>query len=391
MSEKANFRKKLYLALSVLTFSATQVLLFTLFPFMAEVLSLSLSEIILCFSLGTLLFLWGAPYWSAKSDKIGRIKTINFGLLGLAISFGLIVFLLEFASLLDHSIVLGILIISRVIYGLLASSIVPVSQLARRDLVISEEHLSSMLSHSMALSLGRSIGPLLLLISQKQFHALLLCLTFWPVVLMIYAGKDVGEHIESQKLMAPSWGKSKSLLKLPLLVTILFTGYVGLLHSSLGNTLELNFKLTGIEAGQLMAQVLLLGSVVMTLVQLLAKMIFRQNFKITLYFGLALLSLGALKMAFIGQVKDLWTAITFICAGIALIQPGHLALVHALFPKGKLGREIGLLSSGNTIGYALGGALAALLLGPHIYKFALVLIGLLSIAIIKNTMRVRAC
>src|SRR5690606_20823054 len=144
-----------------------------------------------------------------------------------------------------------------------------------------------------------------------------------------------------------------------LTVTVLFTGYVGLLHSSLGHSLELVFSLTGSEASHLMAQVLFLGSIVMAISQILARLALRNNFKLTLFIGLTLLSVGAIVLAFMDQERELWLAISFISAGVALIQPGHLALVHTLFPTEKLGKEIGILSSGNTIGYAFGGGLAA--------------------------------
>lgn len=94
-------------------------------------------------------------------------------------------------------------------------------------------------------------------------------------------------------------------------------------------------------------------------------------------------------LAFMDQERELWLAISFISAGVALIQPGHLALVHTLFPTEKLGKEIGILSSGNTIGYAFGGGLAALLLGVNIYKFALLMILVLLIAVVMNTLRIR--
>lgn len=91
MSDKLISIKKICLSLNTLTFASTQILLFTLFPLLAEKLSLSLSTIVACFSLGTFLFLWGSPFWSSKSDKIGRDQVMSYGLAGLGISFAIIV------------------------------------------------------------------------------------------------------------------------------------------------------------------------------------------------------------------------------------------------------------------------------------------------------------
>ena len=127
----------------------------------------------------------------------------------------------------------------------------------------------------------------------------------------------------------------------------------------------------------------------MSLSQVLGKILLKNNFRAGIFSGLFLLSIGAFVLAFMTQRFELWLSIGLISAGVALIQPSHLAIVHHLFPEDKAGQKIGLLSSGNTIGYALGGAFTAFLLDFEIHKLSLVVIVLLIVSAAGNTLRVR--
>lgn len=391
MKKENTFRNKFFLSLSVLTFSATQLLLFTLFPFLAETLSLPLADIVLYFTLGTTLFLFGSPFWTDQSDSRGRRNVIRIGLVGLAVSFGIVAYLIEFQRDLEKVWIISLLIASRFVYGLFASAIVPVCQLARKDMATKDQHLSSMLSHSLALSLGRSLGPMAFLMFAGEIKNLFYFFSLAPLLLILLSLRHSLDGRQNVELKKSSWMDSAIQIKLPLLVTVLFTLYVGILHSSLGYTIGSIFHLKGLEASRLVAEVLLVGSVVMSISQILGKIILKNNFRAGIFSGLVFLTLGAFILAFMSQRSELWIAIALISSGIALIQPSHLAIVHHLFPEDKVGQKIGLLSSGNTIGYALGGGLTALLLDFDIHKLSLAIIFLLIVSAVGNTLRVRSC
>src|SRR5690349_7837862 len=123
MSETISREQSTFLNLNVLTFASTQILLFTLFPYLSEKLQLPLSTVIASFTLGTVLFLWGAPFWSSKSEQLGKEKVMAIGLFGLFISFAIIALLITFSSHLSEELILVGLIFSRIIYGGVASSI----------------------------------------------------------------------------------------------------------------------------------------------------------------------------------------------------------------------------------------------------------------------------
>ena len=387
MSDKLVSIKKICLSLNTLTFASTQILLFTLFPLLAEKLSLSLSTIVASFSLGTFLFLWGSPYWSSKSDKIGRDQVMSYGLAGLGISFAIIVALIHSQAYLTSSIAVTFLILSRLIYGLFASAIVPVAQLTRSELSSHDEQTKAMFTHSLTLSMGRTLGPLLLLLSVGHIQTLLLVISVWSFLLL---GLNIilkNKELPQVKAQASDlkWREVGGQILWPLLITILFTTYTGVLHSSLGGTLQDIFLLNSTEASTLMAKVLMLGSIVMALTQILGKIFVKNHLRSTLCLGLAALSAGVVVLGNMDQTMALWISIALISLGIALIHPSNLALVHLSSDKLSLGKKVGLLSSGNTIGYAIGGTLASLFLGvgintlSYIIVFALIFVGLISL------------
>lgn len=396
MSDGKSWLKKNLLILNTLTFSSTQILLFTLLPILSEQMSVSLSVIIGCFSLGSFLFLWGAPYWSSKSDKIGRDQVMSIGLFGLATSFFLMVVLLNFSIPLGATITLALLLMSRILYGTLASSIVPVAQLSFADLNKSGDYISRMFSHSLALNIGRSLGPLLLLVGHNHLETLLLSISAWSFSLLVMnfilatPMKNAGLNIPHSVAAFSQWKSIASSMKLPLLLTILFTTYTGLLHSSLGDTLTKVFSLTGVEASTLMAKVLLVGSVVMIVSQIIGKMLLQNKLKLTMGIGLASLTVGAILFALLAKEAHVWFAIGFVSLGIALIYPSHMALVHANYPKESIGKNVGLLASGNTIGYALGGALASLFLNFNINIIALLIVASLCLVALVSSQRMKA-
>jgi MFS family permease len=392
MSDTPTSIKKICLSLNTLTFASTQILLFTLFPLLAEKLSLSLSSIVASFSFGTFLFLWGSPYWSSKSDSLGRDKVMSYGLTGLGISFAIIVALMHFPSALSAQVTLGLLVLSRFIYGALASSIVPVAQLIRSEMGHEGEHVKNMFTHSLTLSLGRMLGPILLLVSATHVETLLLAVSVWSFILLglnVYFKSESKTH-HHDIATPPKWSEVGGEVIWPLLITILFTSYTGVLHSTLGGTLQEKFSLQSLEASTLMAKVLLGGSIVMAIVQLVGKFFVKNHLRPTLFLGLFSLCLGAILLTLMTLPIQLWVAIALISLGIALIHPSNLALVHQ-GSSHTLGKKVGLLSSGNTIGYALGGTLASIFLGLGINFLSYSILAALVLVSVVSVQKVRVC
>lgn len=376
--------QKVIFSLNTLTFASTQILLFTLLPVLSEKLTLPLSSVIGSFTLGTVLFLWGAPYWSHSSNTLGRGKVLSYGLFGLSLSFGLVACLLITSTSMSHSLILSILILSRLIYGTMASGIVPVAQLARAELA-KESKFSSLLGHSLSLNVGRALGPLFVIFGKDHLEYLFIAIVLWTLLLAALNFSLKGQTY----LTPPSEISSDKTFILPLIVAILFTTYTGILHSSLGGTLGKIFDLTGSEASHLMAQLLLFGSLVMILTQTLARMFLKRRIKLVLNLGILNLMIGTIIFALMQSHEVLWLSILFITSGISLVYPGHLALIHETYQEEDISKKVGMLSCGNTVGYAIGGAVASIFMGLEIQYISLLVVMLLSLLALFNASTVK--
>lgn len=379
--------KKIVLALNTLTFASTQILLFTLFPIFAEKFNLPLSTIIASFTLGTILFLWGSSFWSAKSETIGREKAMTYGMLGLFMSFSTLAFLMSYAYLLSSFLVLITLFLGRFIYGTTASGIIPVAQLSRVELNAHQTKLNSMLGHSLWLNLGRALGPVILLAGRDRLNFLMYAISGWTFALLFLNVLNHTSPLTKNKITENE--KSNLPFLIPLLVTLLLTTYTGILHSGLGFSLQKSFSLNAVDASALMAKLLLFGSVLMIIVQFTGRLLLKNHIKLGFMLGVGSLFIGATALAFMSTELELWIAIALICPGLALIQPSHLALVHEKYSAQELAKRIGILNSGNTIGYALGGAIASIFLGVHLNTISLVVVFLLGIAACMSIQKAR--
>lgn len=364
---------QLILNLSVLIFSCIQIILFALIPILVEKLSLPFEKIIGSLAIGTCFFVWGSPFWARKSESWGRLPVLRIALFSLALSTTALVGLLLFAHELSSTMIFLGLMLSRIIYGVFTSGLIPVTQLLRLDLEKTQD-VGAMFSHSFYINVGRTLGLFLLLIVDKHFLILLSSLA--SLNLLLCAGVFfISGTPRSRDEELPA--RMPRAFLLPFLITILFTAYVGILHSSLGHTLQNVFSLRGEEATVLMSKLLISSSALMVLVQALGHRVFRNKLGLGFSTGLILLALGALNLSSLLSLTHLWISMMVLAAGIGLIQPSHLALIHRRFKGREFSTKIGFIGSGNTIGYAIGGTLAALFLQSGLGTLSLIIIALL--------------
>ena len=354
--------KKLVLNLNLLTFGANQLLLFSLFPILALKLGLSVSIITIAFSFGTLLFLWGSPYWSNRADTENpeKILFINMAGLFLSLIFASLIFVME--KTFTPLTALIVLLMGRISYGTLASGIPGVSQAIRLN--SSQEMMKSMFSHSAFLNIGRTLGPCLLLLP-ISVEAVIHGSAMWCGVLcglnliVLINSSETAPKTKVRNTHSP-FSVSKELI-LPIALTMSFGLYMGLLHSSLGQKIILDLTLDPHAASAFMAKLLVSGTVIMALVQVLGGMFFKHNWRMPLFIGIASLVAGALFISFSPMELSYWLGIALISFGIAFIQPSNITFMESLgLSQETRGQRLGQLASFNTLAYALGGMLAAL-------------------------------
>lgn len=327
--------------LSTTLFGLVQFLVIAFYPFLAEAANLSLGQIILSFTLGSLIFIWGAPFWAKKSDDLGRLPILGIGLLGLTASLlGLLVIIeVDFSPRTSFTL----LIINRLFYGITASAIVSVVQAWWRD--EKDKITQNMMTHSMGLNLGRMLAPICVLLLQGELRPLL-----WILALLAFTLSGLA-LFGGQKTVTFKNTESREIkFSRPFMIALISTTFLGYLHSTLAAYLKAKFILTSITAAEVMSEVLLYSSIIVLILQ----MIFRQMkpLKGKTLFWIAGISwfLASVLLGQLNTYRELWIAITLLSIGIASITPAYLSCI----PAG--GRAAGMMGAVQTLGLTLGGA-----------------------------------
>lgn len=377
--------------LNTITFSALQILLFTLLPYLAETMHVSLSTVVATFSAGSFLFLWSSPYWAARSDKSGRQPILIAGLAGLGVSTLMLWSLTRWGEKIGPLAVTVVLILSRVVYGLMASAIIPVAQALQVDMSESKSAMKAMISNSMSLNIGRSLGPIYVLLSGGQnMDRVLVGFLLWIVILIganVWALRLQAPQMKTaaaQEVGASAWDLAFNRMRWVFLLAVLFTSFIGILNSSLAVILKHSFSLSSQDSGVLMAKLLLVSSGIAVVTQLLGRMLFKNPWQGALVIGALTLLAGSVLLQVMNMESQLWTAIVFLSVGIALVPPCYLTLMTMVDPQHVgLGRKAGIVSAANTIGYAVGGALAAVTLKIKIFSLETLLIALVVLMMVS--------
>lgn len=367
-----------YLAnLNTITFSAVQIFLFTMIPFIAESLNLSLSLVIGIFSLGSFFFLWSAPYWSTKSDYIGRMKILSIGMIGQLVSFLILFFLILFSSKISETATVALLLLSRIVYGSFASAIIPVSQALQLDLSSKEAYLKSMLSNSMSLNMGRMLGPVYVLLNGDSPEGLMKGVLLWLSLLVIanfFCKRLETKHrlIQKEKMRFDFKLITKDM-KWVFLLALLFTSFVGTLHNTFGVHIKELFSLDATQTSVLMAKFLLGSSIMAVITQFASKKFFNDPWQGPLLIGAFTLFCGAMGFALGTNSIQIWMSMMVVSIGIAIIPPSYLTLTTVFSPATERGKKFGMVNAANTIGYTVGGIFTALTLKLFSHHLALII------------------
>ncbi len=394
--------KKITLAyLNSLTFSAIQMVLYTTIPYIAEKTGVTTANIIAAISVGSLIFAFMGPFWAAKSDALGRGKVLSIGMLGMTLSFLLFSALFLLNTSLPLTVKIAMVFAARILYGLLASAVVPVSQAWQLDLIPNEDKLRVLTKNSMCLNLGRILGPILVLAKGVNFELVIYASTLWlsflatTVFLLRHSStpqQGSTERIELKKVLK-RWKENFKESRNPILLALTFTAFIGILHSFLGHHLKTVLNITGQEATLLFAKIILFLSVVAVILQQLSVMVFKSRWQPRVLLGPTSLIVGTIIMMTSNNETSIWIAIAFIAVATAFIPPVYLSLTsesrHNSEKTNIFGKKLGLASVAHSLGYALGAGLIALSLKLHLVSNAVVvflisfLIAMVSISLFK--------
>ena len=363
----------LYLAyLNTLTFSSIQMVLYTTIPYISEQTGVETAAIIGAISVGSFIFSFMGPFWAAWSDTLGRKKVLGLGMFGMFLSFLCFTLIFLFNDVLALQVKVMMVFLARILYGLLASAIVPVSQAWQLDLIPEKNRLKVLTGNSMCLNLGRILGPIFILAQQVDFEKVFYIATAWVFVLsslsfMTRGQKQVPLPEKTRvrfKELALRWKKSAQESLRPILLAMIFTAFIGILHSFLGHHLKNVLNISGEEASLMFAKIILFLSVSAVALQQFSIFLFKSKWVVRLALGASSLVVGTVVMMNSFNQLTLWTSIFFISVATAFIPPVYLSLTsHSEENSQKtniFGRKLGLSSIAHSFGYALGSGLIAL-------------------------------
>ncbi len=365
---------KIYIAyLNTFTFSCIQMVLYTTIPYIAEETGVVTSNIIAAIGVGSFIFSFMGPFWATKSDRLGRKRVLSFGMFGMALSFMLLASIFIFNESLSLTMKITFVYLSRILYGLLCSAIVPVSQAWQLDHFDSNDHLKILTRNSMCLNLGRITGPILILFQQVNFELVIYVATIWVLILSAFVflmsfsretAKSQG-HVEyKMKDVFAKWKISINESFSPILLALIFTSFVGVLHSFLGHHIKNVLSFNGQEATMMFAKIILVLSIAVVFIQQLSIFLFKSRWRPRVALGSLSIVIGTYIMMSASTELMIWVSIFFVCIATALIPPAYLSLTSKSQENtdktNVFGKKLGLSSFAHSLGYALGAGLIAI-------------------------------
>lgn len=154
---------KFILAGGVVIFAIGQSLLFIIVAPMARSIGLTEMQFGLAFSLANVSLIFAAPFWGRRSDIIGRKPVFIVGLFGSAIGTVCMALTLEvgLTGVISSAWLIMMIMFSRIVYGLTASSIYPSAAAYIADVTDWQNRARGMALIGSANSLGSILGPML--------------------------------------------------------------------------------------------------------------------------------------------------------------------------------------------------------------------------------------
>lgn len=341
------FRPQYLGLLSTAIFGLVQFLSISLYPSLAVATGLGLSDVILCFTLGSLLFVWSSPFWSKLSDKWGRLKVLGIGHSGLCLS--LLILILITRKNFSNADSFILLASARIFYGMTGGAIVSVVQAWWRD----QEGNSTqqMISHSMALNMGRFLAPAFILLLSGELISILSTLCFLSFILsaLCFTGP-----LTNPALKQTEKNDKKSILSMPLILAFFATSFIGVVHSLLAKKIQTIFGLDLIATTKVSSFVLLGSGVCVLSIQFCLKFFKNQSATFLLSTGTFSWLVFAVLLMNVQSAVGGAILIMFLSIGIATVTPGYLSLLRAG------GRDAGAVGSVQTIGLCSGGFLGVI-------------------------------
>ncbi|WP_157582035.1 MFS transporter [Shewanella woodyi] len=355
----------LFISAPLLGLSHSILLVFT--PIFIEKTTLSLASLAILMSLGSALFLFSAPMWAKCSLRYGYPKVLLSGILGFSTSFSLMLVALWGSVSLQWPMmwVISCLIISRVIYGMTASAIVPSCQAWLSELNHAEHTMKKLAELSATMAFGRLIAPLLAMaLIWIGWQAPLLFLSLAPLIclgcilkfshsqepLPTPAAHQIDKPISVQNKIEGKF--THSLLISITLICISYSCITFLLTPMAIQWLNYSNQ----QASQYLSLLMTLAAMTMLLCHgITSKLKQVDQFKMMLLANMMLLLSLILMQLPIPHI--LFICVPLLSGAFAILQLQITSLLCNQAGKGRKAIATGLVSKYQTLGYGIGAGL----------------------------------
>ncbi len=345
---------------------AGQTTLLICLPAIVEETGLGYGLLTAMVPLGTCLFIFTAPLWGRISDRYGRKRVVQSGLLGFTVSFLLLALAIYGLTLelLTTEWAVGLMFFARTVYGLLVSGLYPAVQAWAIDDSDSSSRVRSLSRITASINVGRLIGPVIpaVLISQGSvFPVLALVILTIPLLLQasilttdqpsgVKQEKGSEEKNQFRQMMKSLW----PVLLVACSVTTLF----GLLQYLIGPILQQRFAYDGVAASRVLSMLMMVAAFSTVIAHLLVSRWVQGRLILSLKVGSVLLLVGSFLLITATNLVWLIFGLVVSAASVALLTPVYTTL--ASEQVDQQGVLTGTLSMIHTIGYTLGALLAGL-------------------------------
>lgn len=352
----------LFVSAPLLGLSQSILVVFT--PIFIDKTKLSIESLAMLMSLGSMLFLFSIPIWAKLSLRLGYAQVLLRGILGFSVSFIVMLLALWGSVYLQWPLlwVVLILIISRLIYGITASAIVPSCQAWLTELSHVKQTMKKLAELSATMAVGRLIGPLLaIFLIWLGWLAPILFLCFTPLICLFSVfrfSRSIQTHIGNTELEATNTDLRQnkldnklahSLLISITLICITYSSVTFLLTPMVQETLHYSSE----ETSQYLSLLMTLAAMTMVISHGLTSRLNKvDHFKMMLLANMMLLLSLTLMQLTIPHI--LFIAVPLLSGAFAILQLQITTLLCQLAGKGCKAIATGLVSKYQTVGYGLG-------------------------------------
>ncbi len=330
--------------------------LLVVLPQLVEMTGLSLSVWAGLLMFGSMLFLPASPWWGRQSEIRGCKSVVLAALSGYLVSFAVMALVVWGMTTGLVSAFWGVtgLIVSRALYGLTVSGMVPAAQTWAIQRSGPENRMAALATISSGLSCGRLLGPPLA-VATLNFHPQA---PLWLMAVAPFLAFLLIMRQPNDPPLPPAAHQSTHLqiTMLPyLLLALLLAACISLMQLGLAPHLK---PFIG-EAARVSHHVALLLSLAAASTLLAQFLVVRpQRFKaMTLLWLAALLMVAGLSMMLMAQLAVFYCGIAVTSFGAAIATPGYQLLLNARLSTGK---GAGVIATSHTLGYGLSALLVPL-------------------------------